>query len=240
MLCPKDVPIHALLHPLPFREGKGEGLLSHMFQLLLIILLSYFLGSIPFGIIVTRLWMGIDIREHGSKNPGATNVYRVVGSVPALIVLLLDIGKGLFATLLLSRISFDQPILSLVTLMILAGVAVILGHTFPVFTGFKGGKGVATGLGVMVSLAPLETVIALLLFVLIVSITRYVSLGSLCSATFILLALTFEKYYLHNPISSVLLVMVLLLAIFIFYTHRSNIKRLLNGTENKFGKKLMT
>ena len=209
-----------------------------MFQLLLIIVLSYLLGSIPFGIIISRLWKGIDIRDHGSKNPGATNVYRVLGPVPAVIVLALDAGKGLVATLLLSRISIGQPIADPVSLMILAGTAVILGHTFPVFAGFKGGKGVATGLGVLISLAPFETVSALLLFLIIVGITRYVSLGSLSSATFILLALTFEKYYLHKPISAVLLIMVLVLTVFIFYTHRSNIKRLLNGTENKFGKKV--
>jgi glycerol-3-phosphate acyltransferase PlsY len=211
-----------------------------MFQLLLIIVLSYLLGSVPFGIIISRLWKGIDIREHGSKNPGATNVYRVVGPIPAIIVMALDVAKGLVATLWLSRISIGQPLLNPVSLIIAAGITVILGHTFPVFAGFKGGKGVATGLGVLISLAPFETVLALLLFLIIVGISRYVSLGSLSSATFILLALIFEKYYLHKPISLVLLVMVLVLAIFIFYTHRSNIKRLFDGTENKFGKKITT
>jgi len=208
-----------------------------MLSIIFIIIISYLLGSIPFGIIITRLWKGIDIREHGSKNPGATNVYRVLGPVPALIVLILDIGKGLVATLWLSRISIGQPILNPVSLMILAGIAVILGHTFPIFAGFKGGKGVATGLGVLISLAPFETVLALLLFLIIVGITRYVSLGSLSSASFILLALAFEKYYLHKPISLELLITVMVLTFFIFYTHRSNIKRLLNGTENKFGRK---
>lgn len=211
-----------------------------MFQLLIIAVFSYLLGSIPFGIIISKLWKGIDIREHGSKNPGATNVYRVVGPIPALMVLILDVGKGLVATLWLSRISISQPFFNPISLMILAGIAVILGHTFPIFAGFKGGKGVATGLGVLISLAPFETVLALLLFSIIVGITRYVSLGSLSSATFILLALAFEKYYLHKPISYLLLALVLVLTIFIFYTHRTNIKRLLNGTENKFGKKITT
>jgi len=208
-----------------------------MLSIILLTTISYLLGSIPFGIIVSKLWKGIDIREHGSKNPGATNVYRVLGPVPALIVLILDIGKGLVATLWVSRISIGQPILNPVSLMILAGIAVILGHTFPIFAGFKGGKGVATGLGVLISLAPFETVLALLLFLIIVGITRYVSLGSLSSASFILLALAFEKYYLHKPISLELLITVMVLTFFIFYTHRSNIKRLLNGTENKFGRK---
>jgi len=208
-----------------------------MLTILLITIISYLLGSIPFGIIVCKLWKGIDIREYGSKNPGATNVYRVIGPIPALIVLLLDISKGLIATLLISRISLDQPVLNHTSLMIIAGLVVILGHIFPIFAFFKGGKGVATGLGVLISLAPVELVLALLLFLIIVAITRYVSLGSLSSALFILLALIFEKYYLHKPVADELLIAVLVLNIFISYTHRSNIKRLLNGTENKFGKK---
>ncbi len=208
-----------------------------MLTILLITIISYLLGSIPFGIIICKLWKGIDIREYGSKNPGATNVYRVIGPIPALIVLLLDISKGLIATLLISRIIIDQPVLNQTSLMIIAGMVVILGHIFPVFASFKGGKGVATGLGVLISLAPVELILSLLLFLIIVVITRYVSLGSLSSALFILLALIFEKYYLHKPVADELLIAVLVLNIFIFYTHRSNIKRLLNGTENKFGKK---
>jgi glycerol-3-phosphate acyltransferase PlsY len=208
-----------------------------MLSIISITILSYLLGSIPFGIIICKLWKGIDIREYGSKNPGATNVYRIIGSIPALIVLLLDISKGLIATLLISRIIIDQPILNHTSLMIIAGLVVILGHIFPVFASFKGGKGVATGLGVLISLAPVELIFALLLFLIIVAITRYVSLGSLSSALFILLALIFEKYYLYKTVADELLIAVIVLMVFIFYTHRSNIKRLLNGTENKFGKK---
>jgi glycerol-3-phosphate acyltransferase PlsY len=208
-----------------------------MLSIISITILSYLLGSIPFGIIISKFWKGIDIREHGSKNPGATNVYRVIGPIPALIVLLLDISKGLIATLLISRIIIAQPVLNQTSLMIIAGMVVILGHIFPVFASFKGGKGVATGLGVLISLAPAELIFALLLFLIIVAITRYVSLGSLCSALFILLALIFEKYYLHKTVADELLIAVIVLTVFIFYTHRSNIKRLLNGTENKFGKK---
>ncbi len=208
-----------------------------MLSIVSITILSYLLGSIPFGIIISKFWKGIDIREYGSKNPGATNVYRVIGPIPALIVLLLDVSKGLIATLLISRIIIDQPVLNQTSLRIIAGLVVILGHIFPVFASFKGGKGVATGLGVLISLAPVELIFALLLFLIIVAITRYVSLGSLSSALFILLALIFEKYYLHKPVSYELLIAVLVLNIFLFYTHRSNIKRLINGTENKFGKK---
>ncbi|HEX9913057.1 MAG TPA: glycerol-3-phosphate 1-O-acyltransferase PlsY [candidate division Zixibacteria bacterium] len=208
-----------------------------MLSIISITILSYLLGSIPFGIIISKFWKGIDIREYGSKNPGATNVYRVIGPIPALIVLLLDVSKGLIATLLISRIIIDQPVLNQTSLRIIAGLVVILGHIFPVFASFKGGKGVATGLGVLISLAPVQLIFALLLFLIIVAITRYVSLGSLSSALFILLALIFEKYYLDKPVADELLIAVLVLNIFLFYTHRSNIKRLLNGTENKFGKK---
>ena len=211
-----------------------------MLSIISITILSYLLGSIPFGIIISKLWKGIDIREYGSKNLGATNVYRVIGPIPALIVLLLDISKGLIATLLISRIVIDQSLFNHTSLMIIAGLVVILGHIFPIFAFFKGGKGVATGLGVLISLTPLELVLALLLFLIIVAITRYVSLGSLSSALVILLALIFEKYYLHRPVADELLIAVLVLNIFIFYTHRSNMKRLLNGTENKFGKKSLT
>ena len=208
-----------------------------MLSIISITILSYLLGSIPFGIIISKFWKGIDIREYGSKNPGATNVYRVIGPIPALIVLLLDVSKGLIATLLISRIIIDQPVLNQTSLRIIAGLVVILGHIFPVFASFKGGKGVATGLGVLISIAPVELIFALLLFLIIVAITRYVSLGSLSSALFILLALIFKKYYLHKPVPYELLIAVIVLMVFIFYTHRSNIKRLLNGTENKFGQK---
>ena len=208
-----------------------------MFSLILIILSSYLLGSIPFGIIVSRLWKGIDIREYGSRNPGATNVYRIIGPFPAAIVLLLDIGKGLMAVILFSQVSIDHMTLSPVNLKIIAAVAVILGHVFPVFASFKGGKGVATGLGAVMALVPLEIALAVILFVIIVALTRFISLGSLCAALFLLFALVFERYYLQKPVSDELLIAVLILNVFIFYTHRSNIKRLLNGTENKFGRK---
>ena len=209
-----------------------------MISLILIIIISYLLGSIPFGVIISRLWKGIDIREYGSKNPGATNVYRVIGPFPAAIVLLLDVVKGLLAVLLLSRISIDQITLGSVNLKIITAVAVILGHVFPVFAYFKGGKGVATGLGAVMALAPLEISLAVILFVIIVALTRYISLGSLCAALFLLFALVFERYYLQKPVSGELLIAILILNAFIFYTHRSNIKRLLNGTENKFSRKI--
>jgi glycerol-3-phosphate acyltransferase PlsY len=210
-----------------------------MLTILAIIILSYLLGSIPSAVIISRAFKGIDIRDYGSKNAGFTNVYRVLGPLPAAIVLIIDVGKGMVAVLLLTQISIGPVGLSLASLKILAAISVILGHVFPVFAGFKGGKGIGTGLGALLSLIPVETALALAVFVAIVTITRYVSLGSLAAASFILLALLFERYYLGNSVPRELIGMMFFLTVFIFYNHRSNIKRLLNGTENKFGRKAM-
>ena len=208
-----------------------------MLTLLVIIVLSYLLGSIPSAIIISRAFKGIDIRDYGSKNPGFTNVYRVLGTLPAIIVLIMDIGKGVAAVLLLTQISFDPLTLNLVSLKILAGISVILGHVFPIFAGFKGGKGIATALGALFSLIPLEIALALIVFITIVAITRYISLGSISATSFIFLALLFERYYLGYNVPTELLGMIFFLTVFVFYNHRINIKRLLNGTENKFGRK---
>ena len=210
-----------------------------MLSIIALIVLSYLLGSCPFSIIISKIWRGIDIRDYGSKSAGFTNVYRVLGPLPAVIVLVLDVAKGMVAVLLLTQISFNSIPLSLIDLKILAGVFVILGHVFPVFAGFRGGKGIATGLGALLSIIPLEVTLALILFVLIVAITRYVSLGSLTATTFIFLALIFERYYLEYQVPTRLILMIFFLTAFIFFNHRSNIKRLLAGTENKFGRKGM-
>ncbi|MGB2979674.1 MAG: glycerol-3-phosphate 1-O-acyltransferase PlsY [Candidatus Zixiibacteriota bacterium] len=202
-----------------------------------IAILSYLVGSVPFAIIICRIWKGIDIRDHGSRNAGFTNVYRVIGRLPAAIVLILDTGKGMAAVLLLIQIVPDTFPLSSVDLKILAAFCVILGHVFPVFAGFRGGKGIATGLGALLSIIPLEAAAALVLFVLIVAVTRYVSLGSLSAASFIFLALLFERYYLGSEVPSELIFAMFILAVFVFFNHRGNIRRLLAGTENKFGRK---
>lgn len=204
-----------------------------------IAILSYLLGSVPFSIIICRVWKGIDIRDYGSKNAGFTNVYRVIGPLPAVIVLILDVCKGMAAVLLITQISLDSVSLSLIDLKLIAGFSVILGHVFPVFSGFRGGKGIATGLGALLSIIPLEVALALILFVLTVAITRYVSLGSLSATMFIFLALIFERYYLKYEVPSELILMMFFLTAFIFFNHRGNIKRLLAGTENKFGRKGM-
>jgi glycerol-3-phosphate acyltransferase PlsY len=203
----------------------------------IVAILSYLIGSIPFGVIVGHLWKGIDIRDHGSKNMGFTNVYRVMGTLPAIFVLVLDIGKGMTAVLVLTQIHLLPGSLSPINLKIVASILVIVGHVFPVFAGFRGGKGIAAGLGALGSIIPLEVSLALILFLLVVIITRYVSLGSLSATGFIFLALWLERYYLHKQIPALLIIMITLLTVFIFYNHRSNIKRLLEGNENKFGRR---
>lgn len=208
-----------------------------MLRFFTVIIFGYLLGSIPFGIIISRLFKGIDVREYGSKNIGFTNVFRVVGVLPAVIVLILDVGKGVVSVLLISQIAISQAPLSPTLVRIAAGMFVILGHIFPIFANFKGGKGVATAAGVLLALVPSEFILVLIIFVLVVSFTRYISLGSLVSSLFLPLILAFEKYYLKKAIPIELIVVSLILCFLIFYTHRQNIKRLLAGTENKFGKK---
>jgi glycerol-3-phosphate acyltransferase PlsY len=207
-----------------------------VFNIAVVAILSYLLGSVPFSIITGRLWKGIDVREYGSKNAGVTNVYRVVGALPAAVVLILDAAKGAAAVLLLTRISFQPLDINPIDLKLLAGILVIVGHVFPIFANFKGGKGIATGLGALVSIIPVEVGLALALFILIVAATRYVSLGSLCAASFVLVALLFEKYYLAREVPATLLMAALLLAAFLFFNHRSNIRRLLRGNENRLGR----
>lgn len=208
-----------------------------MLNIAAVFILSYLVGSVPFGLIISRLWKGIDIRNYGSKNAGFTNVYRVVGTLPAVLVLVLDIAKGITSVLLITRIFANSASLNPIDLKLIACICVILGHVFPLFAGFRGGKGIATGLGALVSIIPAEISLALILFLLIVAATRFISLGSLSATTLVMLALVVERYYLDKEVPTTLLLTFFLLTVFIFFNHRSNIKRLLQGKENKFGRK---
>ena len=210
-----------------------------MLNLVLIALLSYLIGSIPFSIIVSRLLKGIDIREHGSKNAGATNVFRVLGPVPGVMVLLLDEAKGFFAVLLIAKISIGGlPEIDPVYVKLLAAVCATLGHVYTIFAGFKGGKGIGTGAGALLGLIPREVGLALVIFLIVVLLTRYISLGSLVSAAFISILVAIEKFTLNMEIPFILVLTCWLLTTFVFYTHRYNIRRLLTGTERKIGEKV--
>lgn len=195
---------------------------------------SYLLGSIPFGYILVRFFQGIDVRSIGSGNIGATNVARTGGKRLAIITLLLDALKGwlpVFLVLHLPGIPASS-VPQVHTLAALSALAAVIGHMFPVWLGFTGGKGVATGLGVFLALAPLAVLIAMVPFFVIVAFTRYVSLGSiLAAATFPVALWWLERELFPAPA----LAMCVGVSLLVIVRHHQNIGRLLAGTENRFG-----
>ena len=196
----------------------------------LALVLSYISGSLPFAWLAGKL-SGVDLRTQGSGNLGATNVYRVLGWKIGLLVFLLDAAKGALPVLLLApRISSTM---SPVLWGIFCGVAAIVGHVRPVFLRFKkGGKGVATAAGVFLALAPVPMLVSFALFIAIVLVTGYVSLGSLASAI-VLPSLLLFTLGAQSPLFLVSVV----IATFVFWTHRANIGRLRRGEEHRFGKR---
>lgn len=188
---------------------------------LLALLLSYLLGSIPNGLWLCRALWHVDLRQHGSHNIGATNAWRTLGKGPGFLVFFLDMLKGLLAVWL------GEMLVGMPLVMILCGVLAIVGHSLSLFLRFHGGKGVATGLGVILMLMPKVTGIVFLVWLLLVLATRYVSLGSIVAAALVpVLALVFGYPALY-------VVFGVLAAALIIVRHRSNITRLLNGTENR-------
>ncbi len=208
-----------------------------MLSLPIILILSYLTGSFPTAILLGKLIMKEDIRNHGSGNAGATNVFRVMGWKAALIVVLIDIGKGIVAVLLIPKLIWQPVPFDGVTVQMLTGCAAIAGHIWTVFAGFRGGKGVGTAFGVLVALIPLSTLAVGIVWLVLVLITRIVSVGSLVAGIFFPIAVLLERIYFNPNISPSLLVMAFLVALLIVITHRSNIKRLLRGEENRFGSK---
>ncbi|MCR4292970.1 MAG: glycerol-3-phosphate 1-O-acyltransferase PlsY [Candidatus Kuenenia sp.] len=197
------------------------------------LVISYFIGSIPFGFIVARVAKGIDIRQAGSGNPGAANVWRVMGKKYGILVFMLDMMKGFLPVLIFDYVTSGQS-RSLYT--ILCGVGVILGHTFPVFLGFKGGKAAATGCGVFLWLAPVPLFISLAAWLLTTFISRYVSLGSMVSTVVLIISIILLN---NEPFGSGLSLTLfsIFISVFLIFRHKSNIKRIINGTENKIGRK---
>jgi glycerol-3-phosphate acyltransferase PlsY len=196
--------------------------------LLLVPLVAYFLGSIPFGLILAKLFGGTDVRQKGSGNIGATNVARVVGPLAGILTLILDVAKGAAAVLLAERLSNDSA-----TWMMIAGVVALVGHCFPVWLKFKGGKGVATAAGVFLVLSPPAFLGGAILFLLVVIVWRYVSLGSISAAG----AMPLLVYFLWAPHHAPPLAVTfgaLAAALLIIYQHRANLRRLLEGVEPKF------
>jgi len=204
-----------------------------MVYLVLMILTSYLIGSIPTSIIASKLLRGIDIREHGSGNAGATNVFRVLGWKVGIVVLLIDIAKGLIPTIWFFKIGMQGVEWPIINLKIVSGLSAVFGHIWTIFAGFKGGKGVGTGAGMLIGLTPTAVLIGLSIFILIVSLTRYVSLGSILASISIPITVFWQHFQNRESSSIALLFLSLLIPILIIFTHRSNIRRLIQGKENK-------
>jgi acyl phosphate:glycerol-3-phosphate acyltransferase len=203
---------------MPFRTPMNLGLLA----------IAYLIGSIPFGLLLAKLLAGRDIRKSGSGNIGATNVARVVGPAAGVLTLVLDAAKGAFAVWLAGRFSDYRA-----TPMMLAGVTALLGHCYPVWLKFKGGKGVAPALGIFLALAPLAAVCDLMVFIIVVMMWRYVSLGSVSAAA----AMPLLVYFLWAPGHAPPLVVTfgtLFAAALVIFKHDANLQRLVDGTEPKF------
>ena len=189
---------------------------------------SYFVGAVPTGYLAGRLFRGIDLREHGSRNLGATNVYRTLGWRYAIPVGLVDIAKGAVPVLVFAPQVSGSQLFALA-----CGLAAIVGHVFSVFVRFRGGKGVATAAGVMLGLAPLAIGLSALTWVLVVKLSGYVSLASITGAAVFPLAV----YLFERPDRPEILWLDALVAVAIIWFHRANIRRLLNGTESRFGRR---
>lgn len=192
-----------------------------MGAVIFVCLLSYLLGSIPNGLVFGRLLWHVDLRAYGSHNIGATNAWRTLGKGPGFLIFLLDFLKGALSVYA-AEVFVGTPLI-----MVLAGILAIIGHSCSLFLHFKGGKGVATGLGVIAMLMPVPSLIVFLVWLVIVMITKYVSLGSCIAAALVPVLAYVWGYPLPYTVFGILA------AAFIIIRHKANIIRLMNGTENK-------
>ena len=196
-------------------------------------LIAYLLGSIPSAVWVGKKWYGVDVREAGSKNSGATNTFRLLGKKAGIIVLLLDVFKGLLAAILPVIIfnSESQELIQVevIHVQIVCAITAVFGHVFPLFASFKGGKGVATSLGIVIGIHPPTALVCLLIFLVIFVITSYVSFGAIISALLFPVILIF----VFSETDPWLITFSLVLSLAVILAHRKNIGRLLKGEENK-------
>lgn len=200
----------------------------------LFLLIAFLLGGIPFGLLAGYAAGKGDIRRLGSGNIGATNVFRAVGPLAGILTFTADIAKGVLAvylSLIFFRLSWPLvwPASGLVT-----AILVVAGHMFSPFLGFSGGKGVATALGALIVLLPIETILALIIFILTTLIFRYISLGSICAALGFFLVVYTERFALRQSMDSLFLLTAALIPALIIFAHRRNLRRLLDGTEPRF------
>ncbi len=211
-----------------------------MLSIAVILVLSYLVGSIPGSVWVGKGLYGVDIREHGSGNAGATNAFRVLGWKAGALATIVDLGKGLLAAGVIATIRLDNLPSGIefwqieTVVRLLAGLAAIAGHMYPVWAHFKGGKGVNTAAGVLFALTPVTMMITLGVFAVVLLSSRYVSLASLSAAVAFPSAVAIRKYVFHvDALDGSILVFGIIMALGIIYAHRANIKRLLNGTESR-------
>lgn len=203
-----------------------------MTSYIIVIIFAYLIGSINFSIILSKKMAGFDIREKGSGNAGSTNMLRSVGKKAALLTLVCDILKGVIAILLawLAGVIWDLDKSSIATLTYIAGFMAIFGHTYPIFFEFRGGKGVATSLGVLLMLNWKVGLICLIFALIIIAVTRMVSLGSILSATLFPILIIFMGGVKNNIWTVTLSILI---GAFVIFNHRENIKRIKEGNENK-------
>ena len=200
---------------------------------IIIAIIAYLIGSINFSVILSKKIAGFDVREKGSGNAGSTNMLRSVGKKAAALTLICDVLKGVVAILIAMFIGYIFKVENQSLLVQIAGIAVVIGHTFPIFFGFKGGKGVATSLGILIMSNWQIGLICLVFGIVLIALTRMVSLGSCGGAVlFPVLTLFIKEHYIVTQGSGYFIYSVLLAA-FILFNHRSNIKRILSGTENR-------
>ena len=201
---------------------------------IIVAVLAYAIGSINFSVLISRKMAGFDVREKGSGNAGTTNVLRAVGLKAAIITLICDILKGIIAVLIAFWIGNISQTADKALLIQIAGILVVVGHTFPVFFEFRGGKGIATALGVLLITNWKIGLICLVFAVILIAITRMVSVGSMSAAVlFPVLTLFIGDNFIVTQAGIKYFIYSLILATFVIFNHRENIKRIMNGTENK-------
>ncbi|MEW6196990.1 MAG: glycerol-3-phosphate 1-O-acyltransferase PlsY [Bacteroidota bacterium] len=219
-----------------------------MLNLIFVAILAYLVGSIPTSIIVSKLVRGIDIRNYGSGNAGGSNVFRILGWKWGVLVILLDALKGAVAVIVVARLYLDNipfnnitPFDDFTLVQIICGLVAVIGHVWTVFAGFRGGKGIATALGFLITIITIDMLLALAVFVLVVTLSRYISLGSLIAAASVPLILIIREniFGINIPGYNTILPFAIALTLLVIYTHRKNIDRLIKGNESKisFGKK---
>ncbi len=204
-------------------------------NIIAVIILSYLAGSFPTSIILGKITKGIDIRDFGSGNAGATNAFRELGWKVGLITAIIDVFKGFASTYWISQLgSGDATIM-----MLLAGIFAILGHTFTIFAGFRGGKGVATATGMLIALFPSALPFCIIVFILVVIVSGQVAVGSILASITLPIAIFVMSTISNIEIHPYLFYFSLIIPIFIIFTHRSNIKKLIDGTEEPMEKLML-